>query len=334
MPKPKPCIAITSGEPAGIGPDIIAGIDAGKFNAQLVIIGDRELIKSRSKALNPDLDFVEYSPGGKPPKSAQLEILHIPLASSCQAGVLDQANANYVLETLKRACQGCLDKEFDAMVTAPVQKDIINQAGIAFSGHTEFLAEICGGAKPVMLLASDKLRVALATTHLPLRNVAEAISTELIIQVLDILHHDLELKFGLHRPHIKVCGLNPHAGENGYLGREEIEQITPAIGIMLQKGLNISGPYPADTVFIPQNLIDTDAVLAMYHDQGLPVLKHAGFHRAINTTLGLPIIRTSVDHGTALDLAGSSGADAGSLLEAINSAILQTVCVANNATSS
>ena len=220
------------------------------------------------------------------------------------------------------------------MVTAPVQKNIINQAGIAFSGHTEFLADICGDARPVMLLATDQLRVALATTHLPLREVAEAINTELIIQVLDILNHDLQLKFGLRRPHIKVCGLNPHAGENGYLGREEIESISPAIGIMHQKGMNVSGPYPADTVFTPQNLIDADAVLAMYHDQGLPVLKHAGFHRAINTTLGLPIIRTSVDHGTALDLAGSANADAGSLLTAINSAIFQTECMANNATRS
>lgn len=327
-------IAITSGEPAGIGPDIIAAINAGEYDARLIIVGDRELIKSRSQALNPGLEFVDYSPGGKPPKSARLEILHIPLASSCKAGVLDQANANYVLETLKRACNGCLEQEFDAMVTAPVQKDIINQAGIAFSGHTEFLADICGGAKPVMLLATDKLRVALATTHLPLRQVAETISAELIIQVLDILNHDLQLKFGLRRPHIKVCGLNPHAGESGYLGREEIEQISPAIGIMLQRGLNISGPYPADTVFTPQNLIDADAVLAMYHDQGLPVLKHAGFHRAINTTLGLPIIRTSVDHGTALDLAGTSGADARSLLTAIDSAIFQSDCVTRNATGS
>ncbi len=331
---PCPCIAITSGEPAGIGPDIIAAIDACSYNARLIIIGDRELIESRNKALNPDLNFVEYQPGARPSGKAQLEILHIPLATPCKAGILDQENASYVLETLKRACNGCLEKEFDAMVTAPVQKDIINQAGIAFSGHTEFLADICGGVKPVMLLAADKLRVALATTHLPLRQVAEAITTELIIQILDILNHDLQLKFGLRRPHIKVCGLNPHAGENGYLGREEIEQISPAIGIMQQKGLNISGPFPADTVFTPQNLIDADAVLAMYHDQGLPVLKHAGFHRAINTTLGLPIIRTSVDHGTALDLAGSSRADTGSLLTAISSAIFQTECVTRNATSS
>jgi len=334
MPRPRSCIAITSGEPAGIGPDIIASIDPNTFTARLIVIGDRELIESRSKAHNPTLGFVEYRPDGRPPKSDQLEILHIPLSESCEAGVLSKANAGYVLEMLKRACKGCLEREFDAMVTAPVQKDIINQAGIVFSGHTEFLAELCGGVKPVMLLATDQLRVALATTHLPLRQVAEAISTELIIQVLDILNHDLQLKFGLCRPHIKVCGLNPHAGESGYLGREEIELISPAIGIMQQKGMNISGPYPADTVFTPQNLIDADAILAMYHDQGLPVLKHVGFHHAINTTLGLPIIRTSVDHGTALDLAGSASADPGSLLSAIQSAIFQTRCVRKNASSS
>ncbi len=331
---PRPNIIITSGEPAGIGPDILAGIDTSRFSARLIVAGDRELIESRSKALNPDLKFADYRPGAKSPGSAQIEILHIPLSEPCKAGNLNQANASYVIEILKRACSGCLAQEFNAMVTAPVQKDIINQAGIDFSGHTEYLGDLCGGTKPVMLLATDQLRVALATTHLPLRQVAETISTELIIQVLDILNHDLQIKFGLRRPHIKVCGLNPHAGENGYLGREEIELISPAIGIMNQKGLNISGPYPADTVFTQQNLIDADAVLAMYHDQGLPVLKHAGFHQAINTTLGLPIVRTSVDHGTALDLAGSTSADASSLLSAISSAISQIDCMAKNATSS
>ena len=217
------------------------------------------------------------------------------------------------------------------MVTAPVQKDIINQAGIVFSGHTEYLANLCGAAKPVMLLASEQLRVALATTHLPLREVADTINSGLIMQILEIINHDLQFRFGLQRPHIKVCGLNPHAGENGYLGYEEIEQITPAIEKMQEKGLNITGPYPADTVFTPQNLADADAVLAMYHDQGLPVLKHSGFHRAINTTLGLPIIRTSVDHGTALSLAGGSDADAGSLISAITSAISQIECTRKNA---
>jgi 4-hydroxythreonine-4-phosphate dehydrogenase len=217
------------------------------------------------------------------------------------------------------------------MVTAPVHKEIINRAGIEFSGHTEFIAEICGGMKPVMLLASDQLRVALVTTHLPLRKVADAISTRLIIQIAEILDQDLKSKFDIDNPHIKVCGLNPHAGENGYLGNEEVEIISPAIKILQQKGLNISGPYPADTVFTPRALSDADVILAMYHDQGLPVLKHASFHRAINTTLGLPIVRTSVDHGTALDLAGSSKADPGSLVAAIQSAIFQSDCVNQHA---
>jgi len=334
MPRHNLIIAITSGEPAGIGPDIINDIDPNAFSARLVIIGDRELIASRCRAQNASSEFVEYRPDRDPLESGALEILHIPLSEPCAAGVPNTANASYVLETLKRACDGCVNQEFDAMVTAPVQKDVINQAGTAFSGHTEFLANLCGEAKPVMLLTADQLRVALVTTHLPLRQVPAAISTELIMQILEILNRDLELKFGLRHPHIKVCGLNPHAGESGYLGREEIELISPAIEKMQHRGLNISGPYPADTVFTQQNLIDADVVLAMYHDQGLPVLKHAGFHRAVNTTLGLPIIRTSVDHGTALDLAGSSNADAGSLLSAISSAILQVECVRKNAASS
>lgn len=331
---PKPSIAITSGEPAGIGPDIIAKINADKFAARLVVIGDRKLIESRSKAQNSKLRFIEYRQDHKLENSGAVEILHIPLSEACKAGVLSKTNASYVLAVLKRACNGCLNHEFDAMVTAPVQKDIINRAGIAFSGHTEFLAGLCGNFKPVMLLATEHLRVALATTHLPLRKVAETISTELIIQTLEILNQELQLKFGLRRPHIKVCGLNPHAGENGFLGDEEILSISPAIKRMCQKGMNISGPYPADTLFTPKNLSDADAVLTMYHDQGLPVLKHVGFHSAINTTLGLPIIRTSVDHGTALRLAGSSDADPGSLLSAIQTAIFQADCVRKNASCS
>ena len=254
----------------------------------------------------------------------------MPLAKGCETGKLDSANAIYVLNTLKRACQGCLENEFDAMVTAPIQKDIINKAGIVFTGHTEYLADLCGVEKPVMLLAADRLRVALATTHLPLRQVADSINADLIIRIASIIDHDLRQRFGLQKPNIKVCGLNPHAGENGYLGREEIEIIEPAIQDLKHKGLNISGPYPADTVFTPRELSDADVVLAMYHDQGLPVLKHAGFHRAINTTLGLPIIRTSVDHGTALDLAGSDEADPGSLFAAIESAIFQSGCKKQN----
>lgn len=330
----KPCIAITSGEPAGIGPDIIAGIETSQFSARLVVIGDRDLIETRARALNSKLQFVEYQCDQNPDDSTHIELLNIPLSETCEAGVLNPANSGYVLELIKRACNGTLTREFDAMVTAPVQKEIINRAGIGFSGHTEFLAEICGGMKPVMLLTTDQLRVALATTHLPLRKVADAINTGLIIQIAEILDQELKSKFAIDNPHIKVCGLNPHAGENGYLGNEEIESISPAIKILRQKGLNISGPYPADTVFTPLALSDADVILAMYHDQGLPVLKHAGFHRAVNTTLGLPIVRTSVDHGTALNLAGSSKADPGSLLSAIQSAIFQSDCVDKHASSS
>lgn len=320
------CIVISSGEPAGVGPDIVAGINPGQFDARLIIAGDRDLISSRARNLGSKLRFVDYQPENDSVEHSVLEVLHIPLANHCSAGQLDVANAAYVLQVLRRCCHGCLEDEFDAMVTAPIQKNIINQSGIKFSGHTEFLAEQCGAKKPVMLLAADELRVALVTTHLPLREVADAINEELIVTIADIIDSDLRGRFGLAHPHIKICGLNPHAGENGYLGREEIEIIEPAIRRLCQKGLNVSGPYPADTVFTPRALNDADVVLAMYHDQGLPVLKHAGFHRAINTTLGLPIIRTSVDHGTALDLAGTARADAGSLVAAIESAIQQSNC--------
>ncbi len=331
MPEQENVIAITSGEPAGVGPDIIARLNPEQFEARLVIIGDRNLIESRATSLGSTLQFKPYQTEQSPPARDQLEILHLPLSKDCEAGKLDSANASYVLNTLERACQGCLGREFDAMVTAPVQKDIINRAGIAFTGHTEYLADLCGVEKPVMLLAADQLRVALVTTHLPLRQVADSINADLIIGTATIIDHDLRQRFGLHRPHIKVCGLNPHAGEGGYLGDEEIEIIEPAIQNLKQNGLNISGPYPADTLFTPRALSDADVVLAMYHDQGLPVLKHAGFHRAINTTLGLPIIRTSVDHGTALDLAGSDEADPGSLYAAIESAIFQSSCKKQNA---
>jgi 4-hydroxythreonine-4-phosphate dehydrogenase len=228
-----------------------------------------------------------------------------------------------VLAILKKACLACLAGEFDAMVTAPVQKEIINRAGIPFSGHTEYLAEICEAPRPVMLLIADQLRVALITTHLPLRGVADAITERAICEVIEILDHDLRSRFGLSDPHIKVCGLNPHAGENGYLGSEEIEIIIPALQALHNRGIDVSGPFPADTLFTQNMLADADAVVAMYHDQGLPVLKHVGFHNAVNTTLGLPIIRSSVDHGTALDLAGTAAARPDSLFAAIDSAIFQ-----------
>jgi 4-hydroxythreonine-4-phosphate dehydrogenase len=322
----KPCIAITSGEPAGIGPDIIAQIKTHNVDARLVVIGDQELIMQRAKQLGSTQHYIDYNPSQNNTDSDLLEILHIPLVVPCKAGELNKHNAGYVLKTLERACKGCLSGEFDAMVTAPVQKDIINEAGIPFSGHTEYLAEICGVKKPVMLLATENLRVALATIHMPLRAVPDTITSALIIEISEIVDHDLRSRFGLDNPHIKICGLNPHAGENGYLGHEEIESIIPAIEALQSRGMNVSGPYPADTVFTPTALADADVVLAMYHDQGLPVLKHAGFHNAINTTLGLPIIRSSVDHGTALDLAGSDKANPGSIIAAINSAIFQIKC--------
>ena len=314
-------IIITSGEPAGIGPDIIAKINPASFDARLVVIGDREMMQSRADALGSNFKFVDYDVGTIPVDS--IGIIHQPLEQPCVPGQLDSANAKYVLTLLESACKACLDNRFDAMVTAPVQKEIINRAGIPFSGHTEYLADICESPRPVMLLVAEELKVALVTTHLPLRQVADAIDEKAIREVIEILDLDLRNHFGIRDPHIKVAGLNPHAGENGYLGREEIEVIIPVLDKLKSEGINLSGPYPADTLFTPHMLTDADAVVAMYHDQGLPVLKHVGFHNAVNTTLGLPIIRTSVDHGTALDLAGTAAARPDSLFAAINSAIFQ-----------
>lgn len=314
-------LIITSGEPAGIGPDIIAGINPANFDARLVVIGDQQLLAARAATLGSGIEFVEYDKQAV--AGNRIQVIHQPLAQPCQPGRLDEANAEYVLQTLERACRACLGGEFDAMVTAPVQKEIINRAGIPFSGHTEYLADICKVQKPVMLLLAARLRVALVTTHLPLREVADAISEQAITEVVEILDRDLRSRFAIRNPLIKVCGLNPHAGENGYLGREEIEIIIPALERLRNSGINLGGPYPADTLFTENMLQDADAVLAMYHDQGLPVLKHVGFHSAVNTTLGLPIIRTSVDHGTALDLAASGQARPDSLIAAIDSAILQ-----------
>lgn len=317
-----PTIAITSGEPAGIGPELISAIQPEDFNARLVIIGDENLIRSRSQKTAKTLKLKHYQPDSAPPADS-LEIIHIPLHHEAVAGKLEIRNATYVLKLLDTACHGCLKGQFDAMVTAPIQKDIINRAGIPFSGHTEYLADLCQAPKPVMLLATETLRVALATTHLPLKDVAAAINAEELAQIIKILSQDLKRKFSIPNPHIKVCGLNPHAGENGYLGREEIDIIIPVINDMKNKGINVSGPYPADTVFTEDSLKDADVILAMYHDQGLPVLKFAGFNHAINTTFGLPIIRTSVDHGTALHLAGTDKARSDSLFAAIDSAIFQ-----------
>jgi 4-hydroxythreonine-4-phosphate dehydrogenase len=314
-------VIISSGEPAGIGPDIVASIDPGKFDARLVVIGDRQMLQNRAIALGSKIFFCDFGEELAPDNA--VEIIDQPLLAPAVPGQLDSANAGYVLSMLEAACRGCLDKRFDAMVTAPVQKEIINRAGINFSGHTEFLAEICNTPRPVMLLVAEQLKVALVTTHLPLREVADAINENAIREVIEILDRDLRNRFGIDNPHIKVCGLNPHAGENGYLGREEIEIIIPTLDALKSEGINLTGPLPADTLFTSHMLADADAVLAMYHDQGLPVLKHVGFHNAVNTTLGLPIIRTSVDHGTALDLAGTRKARPDSLFAAIDSAIVQ-----------
>jgi 4-hydroxythreonine-4-phosphate dehydrogenase len=317
----EPRIIITSGEPAGIGPDIIAAIDPSRFDAGLAVIGDRNMLQSRAAALGSKIEFIDYADAPIPADA--IAIIDQPLEQPSVPGKLDCANAKYVLNLLDHACKACLDNRFDALVTAPVQKEIINRAGIRFSGHTEYLADICNAAKPVMLLVAAQLKVALVTTHLPLRQVADSINEQVINEVIQILDRDLRNRFGIQHPHIKVCGLNPHAGENGYLGREEIEIIIPALAALKATGINLSGPYPADTLFTAHMLTDADAVLAMYHDQGLPVLKHVGFHNAVNTTLGLPIIRTSVDHGTALDLAGTKQARPDSLFAAIDSAIFQ-----------
>ena len=237
-----------------------------------------------------------------------------------QAGTLDSANAAYVLETLDYAVQGCADASFQAMVTAPVHKGIINDAGIAFSGHTEYLAAATATDTVVMLLATDELRVALVTTHVPLHEISALITRERLQRIIRALHHDLQQRFGIAQPHIKVCGLNPHAGEDGHLGREEIDTIIPTLEGLREEGIDLDGPLPADTVFNSRYIAGSDAILAMYHDQGLPVLKHSGFGRAVNITLGLPIIRTSVDHGTALELAGTGKVDTGSLQVALNTA--------------
>jgi len=316
-----PTIAVTTGEPAGIGPDLaLAVLSRRRRDCRIVLIGDSTLYhrsapKRRRPALPPAFD-----PGDAGVK-ARVEILHVPLRVPCTPGTLDTDNAPYVLETLDMAIGGCAAGDFHAIVTAPVHKGVINDAGVPFSGHTEYFAEATGSPLPVMLLAGGGLRVALATTHLPLAKVSEAIDPQRLAGVLGILDHDLRLKFGIRRPRILVLGLNPHAGESGHLGREEIEVITPTLEALRRQGLRLEGPVAADTAFLPHRLEGVDAVLAMFHDQGLPVLKHASFGHAVNVTLGLPIIRTSVDHGTALDRAGTSNADPGSLHAAVDMAV-------------
>ncbi len=333
-------LVITAGEPAGIGPDLCVQLAAARL--EVVVIADRHLLLQRAQLLGIDLEISEWNSGKSGvgsgewgerishltphdltlatyhlPLTNSLSVIHVPLAEPSVAGVLNAANSDYVLATLRRAVQGCQSGEFSGMVTAPVHKGIINDAGIPFTGHTEFLAELTRTPQVVMMLAGGGMRVALATTHLPLRDVPDAITAESLENVLRILHLDLQRRFGIAHPRILVAGLNPHAGEGGHMGREEIEVMIPVLDRLRLQGMNVSAPLPADTLFTPDKLAQCDCVLSMYHDQGLPVLKHASFGQGVNITLGLPIIRTSVDHGTALDLAGTGRAEGGSLMEAI-----------------
>jgi 4-hydroxythreonine-4-phosphate dehydrogenase len=302
-----PRIAITSGEPAGISPDICVMLAQHKINADITIIGDADILAARAKQLN-----VSFS---------TKNVLHLPTAAPVLAGKLNRANSQYVLNTLNAAIDGCLNNTFDAVVTAPVHKGVINDAGIAFTGHTEFLAERTNTENVVMMLVGSGMKVALATIHIALKDVPAAITQSSLETTIRILHADLVAKFGIKNPRILVAGLNPHAGEDGYLGREEIEIINPVLEKLRKENMNLIGALPADTLFAKHHLAKADAVLAMYHDQGLPVLKHASFGGGVNVTLGLPIIRTSVDHGTALDLAGMGNIDIGSMLAAIELAI-------------
>ena len=316
----RPVIAVTSGEPAGIGPELCLRLATFPGDVQLVVIGDRNLLAERARLLGLNVAVRAFCPKN-PVDRSMLDILHISLATPSKPGQLDAANGPYVLAVLDRALAGCQSGEFAAMVTAPVHKGVINDAGFPFTGHTEYLAEKTATPLVVMMLAGNAergpLRVALVTTHLPLKDVPAAITADVLEKTLHILHADLQHKYGLARPRILVAGLNPHAGEGGYLGREEIEIITPVLDKLRGEGMLLSGPHPADTMFTPPVLAEGDAVLAMYHDQGLTALKYATFGQGINVTLGLPIIRTSVDHGTALALAGSGRADPGSLFEAV-----------------
>lgn len=308
-----PLLALTAGEPAGIGADLCVMLAQSSRQRHIVVIADRDLIQQRAEQLGLPLHVSDYGDNEVAAGAGRLSVLHVPVAQPVLSGVLDPANAGYVLALLRRAVTGCLSGEFAAMVTAPVHKAVINQAGFAFTGHTEFLADATHTPRVVMMLVGGGMRVALATTHLSLRTVADAISIESLTATLRILHRDLTQRLGIAHPHILVAGLNPHAGESGHLGDEEIRVIEPVLAILRAEGMHLSGPLPADTLFNPARLTEADCVLAMYHDQGLPVLKYASFGEGVNVTLGLPIIRTSVDHGTALELAGTGKAHAGSL---------------------
>ncbi len=314
-------LALTPGEPAGIGPELCIQYAQQPHAFQLIALADPALLEQRAQQLNLSVKLIEYQNQSEPSGSGRLYYQSTELVNPSECGKLNPTNSAYVLKTLDEAVTGCLNSRFDALVTGPVHKGIINEAGIPFTGHTEYLADKTGTEKVVMMLATEEMRVALATTHLPLKDVASAITRDSLTQVLSILNHDMQTKFGISRPHILVCGLNPHAGEDGHLGTDELNTIIPVLQELNDQGMNLTGPLPADTLFARKNLQQADAVLAMYHDQGLPVLKYQGFGRAVNITLGLPIIRTSVDHGTALELAGTGQADTGSLHYAIQIAL-------------
>lgn len=316
-------IALTPGEPAGIGPDLCVILAQNSRSTPIVAIADADMLLERARKLDLPLAIKAYSasaPQAVTLQPGQLSVLSVPASASVECGILDPRNASYVLATLDAATDGCVNGHFAAMVTAPLHKGVINDAGIAFTGHTEYLAQRTN-SEPVMMLAADTatgpLRVALATTHLPLAAVSAALTTQALTRALRILHNDLIKRFGIEHPRLLVSGLNPHAGESGHMGREEIDVIEPVLAQLRTQGMDLTGPLPADTLFTQQHLQHADAVLAMYHDQGLPVLKYAGFGEAINITLGLPIIRTSVDHGTALDKAGTGNIDSGSLKAAL-----------------
>lgn len=318
-----PRLIVTAGEPAGIGPELCVRLAQAPWPCALVVAGNRALLAHHAARLGLPLAIADHDPAAPTlahtPGSVQ--VLDVPLAAAVVPGRPDPANAAHVLALLARACDDTARGAFDALVTGPVHKGVINDAGTPFSGHTEFFAERLGGARPVMMLAAGTLRVALATTHLPLRAVPDAITTASLTEVLTILDRELRTRFAIAHPRVLVCGLNPHAGEGGHLGREEIETIAPVLAALRAAGFDLVGPLPADTLFQPQHLDGADAVLAMYHDQGLPVLKYAGFGNAVNITLGLPVIRTSVDHGTAFDLAGTGRASDGSLKAAVACAL-------------
>jgi 4-hydroxythreonine-4-phosphate dehydrogenase len=318
-----PRLALTPGEPAGIGPDLVVRLAQEAFSAELVVVSDPDLLQARARLLGMPLVLRPFAVGAEPRAHAPGELLcdSVPLEVPVRCGQGDPAQAPHVLATLERAVGGCLSGHFQALVTGPVHKGLINDAGIPFSGHTEWLAERTGAAMPVMLLVAPGLRVALATTHLPLRAVADALTPARLTSVITILEQDLRRRYGFEIPRILVCGLNPHAGEGGHLGDEELRIITPVLDRLRAQGCSLTGPVPADTAFTPDRLAQMDAVLAMYHDQGLPVLKAKGFGEAVNVTLGLPLVRTSVDHGTAFELAGTGRAEVGSFRAAVHEAL-------------